>query len=191
MSDETLVRFGSPTLAGLKTGNLFTCEYSDRRELSDELRGLNRKLVPRGLRLLPLRWSEKRVLLYLYRPERLEKDLSDGDARELLKEEGYPGRNAEACLVELIRRLRGRKAFPHEIGLFLSYPPEDVRGFIRYGGRKSKLTGCWQVYGDAENARRTFERYDRCTRIYCRRWSEGVPLTRLAVREARRNGAAG
>ena len=103
------------------------------------------------------------------------------EARDLLNQEGYSDRNSEYCLLELIRRLRGRKAFPHEIGLFLSYPPEDVRGFIRYGGSRSKLTGCWQVYGDAEAARKTFERFDKCTRIYCRRWSEGVPLTRLAV----------
>jgi hypothetical protein len=185
MSDETLVKFGSPTLAGLKTGNLFTCEYNDLHELSGQLRDLNRILVPRGLRLLPLRWSEKRVLLYLYRPERLEQDLSREEVSDILREEGYSGGSAESCLVELIRRLRGRKAFPHEIGLFLSYPPEDVRGFIRYGGRRSKLTGCWQVYGDAEAARRTFERYDRCTRIYCRRWSEGVPITRLAVAGAK------
>ena len=169
MSDETLVKFGSPTLAGLKTGNIFTCEYTDMHELSVQLRDLNRKLVPRGLRLIPLRWSKKRVLLYLYRPDRLERDLAGEEARDLLSQEGYS------------RRLRGRKAFPHEIGLFLSYPPEDVRGFIRYGGSRSKLTGCWQVYGDEETARKTFDRFDKCTRIYCRRWSEGVPLTRLAV----------
>ena len=181
MSDETLVMFGAPTLAGLKTGNIFTCEYSDLKELSEQLLDLNRKLVPKGLRLIPLRRSEKRVLLYLYRPERLKKDLAGEEAKDLLQKEGYPGQNAESCLLELIRRLRGRKAFPHEIGLFLSYPPEDVQGFIRYRGMRSKLTGCWQVYGDAEAARRTFERFDRCTHIYCRRWSEGVPLTRLAV----------
>ena len=76
MSDETLVKLGSPTLAGLKTGNIFTCEYNDLKELSEQLRDINRKLVPRGLRLIPLRRSDKRVLLYLYRPDRLEKDLA-------------------------------------------------------------------------------------------------------------------
>ena len=123
--------------------------------------------------------------MYLYRPDRLEEDLAEEEARDLLCEEGYSVRNSESCLLELIRRLRGRKAFPHEIGLFLSYPPEDVRGFIRYGGAESKLTGCWQVYGDEDAARKTFERFDRCTRIYCRRLSEGVPLTRLAVAGAK------
>ena len=96
MSDETLVMFGAPTLAGLKTGNIFTCEYTDQKELSKQLRDLNRKLVPKGLRLIPLRRSEKRVLLYLYRPERLKKDLAGEEAKDLLQKEGYPGQNAES-----------------------------------------------------------------------------------------------
>lgn len=30
MSDEMIIRHGSPTLAGLKTGNLFNCSYSGK-----------------------------------------------------------------------------------------------------------------------------------------------------------------
>ena len=37
MSDEMLVQNGSPTLAGIKTGNLFTCPYTDRRQTMHEL----------------------------------------------------------------------------------------------------------------------------------------------------------
>ncbi len=38
--------------------------------------------------------------------------------------------------------------FPHEIDVFLGYPCEDVRGFIRHGGQGYKLCGYWKVYGD-------------------------------------------
>ena len=78
MSEEIFVQFGSPTLAGIKTGNLFTCPYTDRQETMQEIRKLNKKLAPKGLRVLPLRYSSERVLLYLYRPARLEKDLGAG-----------------------------------------------------------------------------------------------------------------
>ena len=54
-----------------------------------ELRRLNRRLGPKGLRVLPLRYSAERVLIYLYRPDRLEKDLSDREAAELLEKAGY------------------------------------------------------------------------------------------------------
>ncbi len=190
MSDEMLVQFGSPTLAGIKTGNLFTCPCADRKQTLQELGRLNRRLGPKGLRILPLRYFKGRVLLYLYRPARLEKDLSDRDSAALLEKAGYRHENANQCVAELIRRLNRCKKpelqeeFPHEIGLFLSYPPVDVQGFIAHSANRAegcKLVGTWRVYGDADAAKKTFEKYRRCTESYCRLWSDGVPLDRLAV----------
>ncbi len=40
MSDEMIVEFCSPTLAGIKTGNLFSCEYSDYKQLVKDLRNI-------------------------------------------------------------------------------------------------------------------------------------------------------
>lgn len=185
MSDEMLVQNGSPTLAGIKTGNLFTCPYTDRRQTMRELRMLNRKLVPKGVRILPMRYSAERVLVYLYRPSRLEKDLAGKEAVELLEKAGYRHENADQCVIELIHRINDLESeFPHEIGLFLSYPPEDVRGFIAHSENRSvdcKLVGAWRVYGDVQKARKTFEAYRKCTESYCRQWSSGVPLTKLVV----------
>lgn len=44
--------------------------------------------------------------------------------------------------------------FPHEVGLFLGYPPEDVEGFIENKARSCKITGYWKVYSDEEKAKR-------------------------------------
>ena len=44
MSEEQVVRNCAPTLAGLKTGNLFACPYENREDLLDFLRSLNRRL---------------------------------------------------------------------------------------------------------------------------------------------------
>ena len=38
MSDEMIIEFCSPTLAGIKTGNLFTCEYINCKKLVKDLR---------------------------------------------------------------------------------------------------------------------------------------------------------
>ena len=67
-----------------------------------------------------------------------------------------------------VARLEGEE-FPHEIGLFLGYPPEDVEGFCRYQGQNYKLCGRWKVYGDREAACRRFQRYDHCRDALCRR----------------------
>ena len=190
MSDELLIKCEAPTLAGLKTGNLFSYNYESREEVTRDLRRLNRILVPKGLRLLPLQYSGKRVLLYLYRILALQKDLSQDEAsrilREpqaaaLLREAGYREAELEPCLWRLSLRLRRGGAFPHEIGLFLSYPPTDVRGFIDNHAANYKYLGFWKVYGDVEEARKTFASYEKCTRADSRMWRRGVSLKSLIV----------
>lgn len=132
MSEENVVRLCAPTLAGIKTGSLFPCPYECRETLLTEIRRYNQVLVPKGLCLLPLRFTEKSALLYLYRPCDLERDLQDRLATEILQHVGYACTGSEQCLMQLIERLRAYDEFPHEIGLFLSYPPEDVKGFIEH-----------------------------------------------------------
>ena len=77
--------------------------------------------------------------------------------------------------------MRSGRIFPHEVGLFLSYPPEDVRGFIDNHARNCKYLGFWKVYGDVEKAKRTFANYERCTEAYCRKWSMGASLPSLII----------
>ena len=75
MSEEILLRNCAPTLAGLKTGNIFGCVYADEEALRESLRGWNRRLLQKGLRVVPLQYCGKRALLYVYRPARLADDL--------------------------------------------------------------------------------------------------------------------
>ena len=77
MSEDLVIRHCSPTLAGIKTGSLFSCDCPDRKALTAALSGLNRKLVPKGIRVLPLRVFRGRALIYVYRPHALENDLAD------------------------------------------------------------------------------------------------------------------
>ena len=133
MSEERLIRQCAPTLAGIKTGSLFPCPYETKQGLMADVRAFNRRFAARGLCLLPLRYQDGRALLYLYRPAELRRDLQDGSALEILTAAGYSCRSCERCVTDLIQRLRTCADFPHEIGLFLSYPPEDVRGFIETG----------------------------------------------------------
>ena len=181
MSDEIIIRHSSPTLAGLKTGNLFNCPYSNKNELFHSLRSLNRKLVPKGVRVIPLRVSADRALLYIYRPRKLENDFAVKEAAQLLENYGYSVDNLGKCIVQLRQRLCEAEEFPHEIGLFLGYPPEDVRGFIENRAGSYKCIGCWKVYGDEKKARKQFEQYRKCTNVYCSLWAEGKSIEQLTV----------
>lgn len=181
MSEDVLIRHGAPTLAGLKTGSLFTCPYEDRASLLDSIRRLNKRLGAKGLRVVPLRFSDKKALIYLYRPRKLEADLADSTAASLLEQQGYAAGGCR-CLGHLARRVRSQAEFPHEIGLFLGYPPEDVLGFMENRACGCKCVGCWKVYGDEAAARKKFDQYKKCTRIYWDRWTQGRDIDRLAVK---------
>ena len=89
MAEEILIRQGAPTLAGIKTGSLFPCPCEDREALLSDIRQLNRRLSPKGLCLLPIRFLAGQALLYLYRPAGLRRDLRDAQVSELLRQAGY------------------------------------------------------------------------------------------------------
>lgn len=181
MSEENLVRQCAPTLAGIKTGTIFPVPFESLQELTEEIRALNHILVPKGLRLLPLRYQGKTALLYLYRPSELRRDLKDGLAASLLESAGYSGKSSEECVIHLARRFQAGGAFPHEVGLFLSYPPRDVQGFIENRAVNYKCAGLWKVYGDVEEAQALFTKYRKCTDIYCALWRAGSDIGQLAV----------
>ena len=61
------------------------------------------------------------------------------------------------------------------VGLFLSYLPEDVRGFIDHRAGGFKCTGLWKVYGDEEKTCSLFAKYKKCTEIYCTLWQTTYP----------------
>ena len=61
MPDSTIIEYCSPTLAGIKTGNMFTVQLELNR-ISDELAAINRRIIGYGLRLVLLRYHEGRAL---------------------------------------------------------------------------------------------------------------------------------
>lgn len=188
MSDEMIVRHCAPTLAGIKTGSLFSVDCPDRKALEQQIRDYNRMLVPKGLVMLPLRYHKGRALIYVFRPDSLKADLSREESRLILRKMGYlkssspeSAGSLRGALKHLAQRMTDGETFPHEIGLFLSYPPEDVRGFIDNGAANFRYAGIWKVYGDVDEARRTFRKYHRCEELYMDSFERGMSLERLAV----------
>lgn len=181
MSEELIVRYCSPTLAGIKTGSLFSCSYSDISEMRNSLRYYNRLLGKKGLRVLPLYSRNNRALIYVYRPSMLITDLRDIGAMCILRERGYVGSTPVSFIARLKRRIADNGDFPHEIGLFLGYPVEDVHGFIENKAEGCKCVGCWKVYGDMEMAQKLFKKYKKCTEVYCSQYARGRSVEKLTV----------
>lgn len=182
MSDAFLVEHCAPTFAGLKTGNLFRISYADIEVFREELRRLNGILKKKGLRAVPVRMTAEFALVYLYRPDFLKRDLGSEEATRLLKSLGYEPQSVNRSVAFLARMMREKEAFPHEVGLFLGYPPEDVLGFMKSSREGVKCVGCWKVYGDEARARAAFWRFQRCREVFEENVQRGRKLETLIVR---------
>ena len=131
MSDDQIVQYCSPTLRDRKAGSLFAAEYRDKPALLKEIAELNARLSGSRIRTMVLGYTRQKALIYMYRPERLEKALKDSIARKILERNGYNPAHTGESLLRLTERLRDYDQFPHEIGLFPGYPSYEVAAFIK------------------------------------------------------------
>lgn len=176
--EYTLAWHCAPSLAGIKPADLISWQPPEG-EWTRVLGHYAAVLARRGIRLRVLGRSGKRLLILIYRPGRLDACLREPRVRELLIRAGYPEQGGvQAMLCHLCGRLC-RGSFPHEIGLFLGYPPEDVEGFRRDGGRGCKCSGSWKVYGDVEQAQKRFDSFHRCRQALTKKLAQGKTLEQM------------
>ena len=179
MLERAIIDHASPTLARLKLGNLFN--YPVSADFDTEFADLQALLAGKGVALSVLRETRDKVLVYIYRADELARALRNDGVRRLLKSCGYARFDVDGALEALKSRLNDTNGFPHEIGVFLGYPLEDVLGFIENGGRNCLACGCWKVYANECEALAAFKRYEKCKSVYQRLFASGCPLSRLTV----------
>ena len=181
--EKFLIEHCSPTLASLKTANLFNYTFEHIDELYGYLKVMNRQLSKKGVSITILRKYEHSALVYVYREKKLQADLEKPGVRAFMEKYGYPASpTAKQAVAMLRKRFAEGDGFPHEIGLFLSYPLGDVIGYIENAGRNSKCSGCWKVYCNECEAMKLFAKFDKCKAAYKRIFHEGKKtLTQLTV----------
>jgi hypothetical protein len=175
--EQTLAHFCAPVLCGIKPASLISLDGYFFARNEEQMVDLNKKLGMSGMCIVPVYRQGQRVLLFVFNCSLLKKSVRASSVVSYLAEKKYPvGKGFFAILKELLFRLERQEPFPHEAGLFLGYPLEDVCAFERCLGRGYKYHGYWKVYGDVPSARRQCKRYDMC-RDQCKKWiKEGVPL---------------
>ncbi len=122
--DQILAYHCAPVLTGLKPANLVALSQAEFPDLEGQLEGYCRLFARCGVAFRTMCGCGQNRLLLLYRPTKLERALREPLAAVLLERDGYgPGDGLETMLDRLGHRLRTQAEFPHEIGLFLGYPP--------------------------------------------------------------------
>lgn len=187
----TFVRAAGAVIEGEKPAAIFSVRIEPagtppgpqtRNALRDAVRTYEVELPLRGITLTTLGERSNRIQLLAYRPNLVAEVLGDPATRSFLKGLGYPVDNVAEFMGTLRRRLaahlRGEGVpFPHEIGVVLGYPLEDVLGYMH--GASETCRGPWRSYGDARTAELRFLRV-ACSERACReRFVSGLTLDRL------------
>ncbi len=170
----------APLLKGFKSACMLNLDQKYCHELKSVLEGTDVQYKVWGK-------NKGRCLVFLYRRIALSRYLKKNEVRKFLGEYGYDVWNFEEVLTRLEERVchyaSQKGGFPHETGIFLNYPVEDVRGFIEHDGRGELMCGYWKVYHNPGRAQMTFLAYDKARLSAVNEYLLGRTIREIAERE--------
>ena len=110
----------------------------------------------------------------------LKEYLERNEIRAFIRKCGYNVSDINQIFPVFVRRymkyMELKQDFPHELGLLLGYPIEDVEGFIANNGKNYLHSGYWKVYKDAETKIRLFRDYEKVQTEIVRMLYEGIDI---------------
>lgn len=147
----------APVLTGIKISNLLNVE----REYEGSVCRILRNTGIVSYRLLS---CENKTVFLLFQRQELDLYLKEPKVQAFFISNGYKDLSLTGILKRFSQQyatymFRGGK-FPHEMGLLLGYPVEDVQGFIEHKGKDYLYSGYWKVYTDLEEKKALFEAYE-------------------------------
>ena len=164
----------APVISGIKISNLLTIPVKNLKELSAVL-----KKTELSFRILYP--GRERLVILIYREAELREYLERDEVREFIYSCGYETFDISKIFPMFVKRymryMELKQDFPHELGLLLGYPIEDVEGFIENHGKNFLHSGYWKVYKDAELKIRLFKNYERVQTEIVRLLYEGLGIT--------------
>ncbi|TCT15425.1 uncharacterized protein DUF3793 [Natranaerovirga pectinivora] len=135
--------------------NLLTLWQKYKFQVCDEL----------GLNFYEIKGDHNKKLVLFFKEDFLEEHLYKRDSLKFLKNIGY---KEKMSLIEMLNILRNRfevESCPHEVGIFLGIPIEDVEAFIENKGEGYLFYKYWKVYHNPEEASEIFNRYDNSKEV--------------------------
>lgn len=165
MNEELLIDYASQTLANQKLANLFTFKNSENIDIEKMVFEWNEILNEKNMYVEILNNNKSSAQIYAYRPHKLKYVLNETKTKTLLSKLGYNTNDLNQCINHLKFRFK-KENFPHEIGIFLGYPFEDVMGFIENKGNKFLINGYWKVYANEDKKIKIFNNYNKIKKSY-------------------------
>ena len=103
--------------------------------------------------------------------------------RAFFQKEGYERFTLGTILYTFQRRYESYMTaggmFPHEMGLLLGYPLDDVTGFIEQKGKNYLYAGYWKVYADMGEKIRLFQAFEAAKETLIQAVARGIRMEEL------------
>ena len=158
--ESLLANYCAPALKQYKYANMFHLPKDDD-SIRSFIKQYNQQFNSKGIFFILIE-QETQYTIYVYN-SKLKDYISSNAVQNFLKSYQYPN-TFELCIQELKKRLN-TKNFPHEIGVFLGYPLDDVIGFIEH--KPYYLVGDWKVYQNVNEAKKQFDLFKQTkTSVY-------------------------
>ncbi len=147
----------APLISGLKISNLLTIYKENENELRELLENTS-------ISYYFLLAKENKITVLLYKEDDLVSYLSESKVKNFLKQRNYKNLSLNQILPLFKLRYQeymgNKKEFPHEMGVLLGYPIEDVEGFVYNKGKNFLLTGYWKVYENKPAKEQLFHKFE-------------------------------
>lgn len=166
----------APLLAGIKISNLLTISCAEAESIEQVLNQTD-------IAVCPLYQTGERTTFLLYHPERMQCHLTAPATSKCMNGFGYCSmeihHTIEQFRANYDRYLSDKKSFPHEMGILLGYPVEDVLGFMHHQGENYLYCGYWKVYGRLDDKLRMFQAYEDAREIIMEALSKGNNIAQV------------
>lgn len=163
----------APVIKGVKISNLLIIPKENEQALVASLSGT-------GLMYYRMFRYRKGTTYLIFRRMELEEYIRSFRVQSFLKQMGYMDFTIGRVLAFFQKRycqyMTDHKNFPHEMGLLLGYPVEDVVGFVENAGENFLYSGYWKVYSELNQKLELFCRYDDALREVIRLVAQGIMM---------------
>ncbi len=150
----------SPVIKGVKPA--ITLSISIHKELYQIWNEIGIDFVNSlGLQCTLLRKAQASIILYIYDSTQTEAIMQNFEILKFLHNLGYPMSSHFGDFVDMLVRRYAKYNCPHELGIFLGIPLDDVIDFMHCTDKPCMLCGYWQVYNDIDTAKEIFASYDK------------------------------
>ncbi len=150
----------APVITGLKIANLLIVQ-------NDSFLLVEQMIAETDLSCYVVSVTGTRTAVLIYDETRLQDYLGQEAVKGSMYQFGYTDLTLSSVLIKFRKRyqeyMHTAEAFPHEMGLLLGYPVEDVIGFIDNQGENALLTGYWKVYRNPVHKKELFHQFE-CAR---------------------------